>query len=67
MKSGYSEKDIDKVFHKRATIPRRKTLKKKSNKKQNNEIKLITKLSYHCLIFIIYGEQPTTFQKIMKN
>ena len=33
MKSGYSEKDIDKAFSKRKTIPRRETLKKKSNRK----------------------------------
>ena len=33
MKSGYSEKDIDKAFSKRKTMPRRETLKKKSNRK----------------------------------
>ena len=49
MKSGYSEKTIDKVFCKRATIPRRETLKKKSNGKQNNKIKL--NMNHHCLIF----------------
>ena len=42
MKSGHSEKDIDKAFRKRTTIPRRETLKKKSNRKQNNKIKLKT-------------------------
>ena len=42
MKFGHSVKDIDKAFCKRATIPRRKTLKKKSNRKQNNKIKFIT-------------------------
>ena len=42
MKSRHSEKDIDKAFCKRATIPRRETLKKKSNRKQNNKIKFIT-------------------------
>ena len=34
MKSGHSEKDIDTAFCKRATIPRRETLKKKSKKKE---------------------------------
>ena len=33
MKSGHSEKDRDKAFCKKATIPRRKTLKTKSNRK----------------------------------
>ena len=33
MKSGHSEKDRDKAFCKKATIPRRKALKKKSNRK----------------------------------
>ena len=42
MKSGHSEKVIDKVFCEKATIPRKKTLKKKSNRKQNNKIKFIT-------------------------
>ena len=42
MKSGHSEKDIDKAFCKRATITRRETLKKKSNRKKNTKIKLIT-------------------------
>ena len=42
MKSGHSEKDTDKAFRKRTTIPRRETLKKKSNRKQNNKIKLKT-------------------------
>ena len=42
MKSGHSEKDIDKPFCQRATIPRRETLKKKSNRKHNNKIKFIT-------------------------
>ena len=41
MKSGYSEKDIDKAFSKRKTIPRRETLKKKSNRKQNQKMKFI--------------------------
>ena len=39
MKSGHSEKD--KAFCKRATIPTRETLKKKSNRKQNNKIKFM--------------------------
>ena len=42
MKSGHSEKDIDKSFCQRATIPRRETLKKKSNRKHNSKIKTIT-------------------------
>ena len=33
VKSGHSEKDIDKAFSKRAIIPRREILKKKSNRK----------------------------------
>ena len=43
MKSGHSEKDIDKAFSNRATIHRRETLKKKSNKKQNNKITFTAK------------------------
>ena len=39
MKSGHSEKEIDKAFCKRAPIPRRETLNKKSNRKQYNKIK----------------------------
>ena len=42
MKSRQSEKDIDKVFCKRAAIPRTETLKTKSNRKQNNKMKFIT-------------------------
>ena len=42
MKSGHSEKDIDKAFSKRATIPRTEILKKKSNRKWNNKIKSIS-------------------------
>ena len=42
MKSGHSEKDIDKAFCKRVTTPRRETLKKKSNRRKNNKIKFIT-------------------------
>ena len=42
MKSRHSEKDIDKVFCKRAAIPRTETLKTKSNRKQNNKMKFIT-------------------------
>ena len=42
MKSGHSEKDIDNGFCNRLSINRRETLKKKSNKKQNNKIKFIT-------------------------
>ena len=42
MKSGNSEKDIHNSFCHRRTIPRRKTLKKKSNRKHNNKIKFIT-------------------------
>ena len=42
MKSGHSEKDIDNAFCNRLSINRRETLKKKSNKKQNNKIKFIT-------------------------
>ena len=42
MKSGHSEKDVDKIFGQTATIPRRETLKKKSNRKQNNKIKFLT-------------------------
>ena len=42
MKSGPSEKDTDKSFRQRATIPRRETLQKKSNRKRNNKIKFIT-------------------------
>ena len=41
-KSGHSEHDIDKAICKTATIPRRETLKKRSNRKQNNKIKFIT-------------------------
>ena len=41
MKSGHSEKDIDKSFSQRATMPRRETLKKKSNRKHNIQIKFI--------------------------
>ena len=42
VKSGNSEKDIDKAFSKRATIPRREILKKKWKRKQNYEIKSVT-------------------------
>ena len=42
MKSGHSEKDIDKAFGKRAIINKRETLEKKSNRKQNNKIKFMT-------------------------
>ena len=38
MKSGHSEKDIDKAFGKRAIITKRETLEKMSNRKQNNKI-----------------------------
>ena len=37
------KKDIDKAFCKRVTIRRREILKKKSNRKQNKKIKLVTK------------------------
>ena len=40
MKPGHSEKDIEKAFCNRTPIPRRETLKKKSNRKQNNKINL---------------------------
>ena len=53
MKSGHSEKDIDKSFCQRATIPRRETLKKKSNRKHNNKIKFITE--YEPSLPNIYG------------
>ena len=59
MKSGYSEKTIDKVFCKRATIPRRETLKKKSNGKQNNKMK--TEYEPSLPNIYIFGETPTTF------
>ena len=42
MKSRHSEKDTDNAFCNRLSINRRETLKKKSNKKQNNKIKFIT-------------------------
>ena len=41
MKSGHSENDIDNSFCQRTIIPRRKTLKNKSNRKYNNKIKFI--------------------------
>ena len=41
MRSGHSEKDIDIDFCKRVTIPRRETLKKKLNRKENNKIKFV--------------------------
>ena len=40
MKSGHSEKDIGKSFCQRATIPRRETLKKKSNRKHNKKTRI---------------------------
>ena len=61
MKSGHSEKDMNKAFYKRATMPRRKTLKKKSKRKQNNKIKFITEYEPSFPNIITYGERPTTF------
>ena len=64
MKSGHSEKDRDKVFCKRATIPRWEVLKIKSNRKQNNKLKFITE--YESLLSNIYNTWRKT-NHLLKN
>ena len=61
IKFGHSEKDIDKSFCQRATIPRTETLKKKSNRKHNNKINFITKYEPSLKIFTAYEKRTTTF------
>ena len=67
MKSRHSEKDIDKAFCKRATIPRSETLKNKPNRKQNNKIKFLTE--YEPSLPNIYSiwRKTNHLLKIMKN
>ena len=64
MKSEHSEKDIDKAFCKRATIPRRDTLKKRSNRKQDIKIKFITE--YEPSLHNIYSVWRKT-NHLLKN
>ena len=65
MKSGHSEKDIDRAFCKRATIPRRETLKKKSSRKQNNKITL--KTEYEAALPKIYNIWRKNNHPLKKN
>ena len=62
LKSGHI--DIDNAFCKRTTIPRRETLKKKSNKKQNNKIKFI--IEYEPSLPNVYGIWRKT-NHLLKN
>ena len=61
MKSGHSEKDIDNTFCNRLSINRRETLKKKSNKKQNNKIKFTTEYEPSLPDIYTDGEKTGTF------
>ena len=65
--SRHSEKDIDKTFFKRTTIPTREALKKKSNGKQDNKIRFITE--YEPSLPNIYNiwRKTNHLLKIMKN
>ena len=62
MKSGHSENDTDNSFCQGTIIPRRKTLRNKSNRKYDNKIKFIyLNMNHPYVIISDYGERTTTF------
>ena len=67
MRSGHSEKDIDKDFCKRLTITTRETLKKKLNRKQNNKIKFINEYEPSFPNIYSVWRKTNHLLKIMKN